>query len=62
MICSVFTASISGSIIDTDHTIDNHVIEREDEIQDLGVILDRKFTFAAHIEAAAAIAEDDRIH
>lgn len=54
--CAMFTATRSRSIIGTNYTIGDHVIERKDEIRDLGIILDRKFTFAAHIETITASA------
>lgn len=54
--CAMFTVSRSQSIISTNYTIGGHVIERKDEIRDLGIILDRKFTFGAHIETITASA------
>lgn len=33
-----------------DYTIDNHVVDRVTEMRDLGVIMDRKLSFAAHTE------------
>lgn len=52
--CAIFTASRSASFITTNYYIGDYSVERKDEIRDLGIILDRKFTFGAHIETITA--------
>lgn len=52
----MFTASRSASIIVTNYVIGDHVVERKDEIRDLGIILDRRFNFGSHIETTTASA------
>lgn len=49
--CAIITLSRSSSqIIITHYTMDDHAIERKDEIRDLGVLIDRQLHFGHHIE------------
>lgn len=48
--CAIFTATRSNTIINNIYTIGNHVIERKNEIRDLGVMVDRHFSFTHHME------------
>lgn len=52
--CAIFTASRSNSIIKSSYAIGEHVIERKDEIRDLGVLVDQRFSFNHHIEQITA--------
>lgn len=48
--CAIFTAGRIRSPIETNYSIGNQRVERKNEIRDLGVTLDQKFTFGTHIE------------
>lgn len=48
--CAIFTAKRTRSFINRNYTLNEHVLERKDEIRDLGIILDQRFSFASHIE------------
>lgn len=48
--CKIITFTHKKSPIINDYTINGQVIERVDEIRDLGVILDKKLNFNKHIE------------
>lgn len=54
--CAIFTAGRTRSLIEANYFIGDHRVERKNEIRDLGVTLDQKFTFAAHIENITASA------
>lgn len=54
--CAIFTASRSTSFIASHYVVGDYVIERKNDIRDLGVMLDRKFTFGLHIETITASA------
>jgi len=48
--CAIVTISRKNSPIIVNYTMGNHIIERKDEIRDLGVQIDRKLHFGHHIE------------
>lgn len=48
--CAIFTAARSANYIQKNYRINEHIIQRHAEIRDLGVWLDRCFTFGHHIE------------
>lgn len=49
--CVIFSAYRDNArFIDVTYTMNDQSIERRDEIRDLGVLLDRRFTFGHHIE------------
>lgn len=49
--CFIFSAYRDNvHFINTTYTMDGHAIERREEIRDLGVLLDRRFSFGHHIE------------
>lgn len=52
--CAIFTASRSTSVIITNYRIGDLLVERKDEIRDLGILLDRKFSFVSHVETITA--------
>ena len=47
--CCAFTLSLRTSPVQHSYSIGGSVLERASEVRDLGVILDTKLTFAAHI-------------
>ena len=47
--CFAFTASLRTSPVQHPYSIDGSVLKRVTEVRDLGVILDTKLTFSAHI-------------
>ena len=48
--CNIFTASRVDRPIYVNYLMGEHVIERTETIRDLGVLLDRRFSFGDHIE------------
>nr|AEG42077.1 putative non-LTR retrovirus reverse transcriptase [Mayetiola destructor] len=48
--CAIFTARRTRSFVNRVYTIDKFELERKNEIRDLGVLLDQRFSFASHIE------------
>lgn len=48
--CSVITIRRIEDFINAVYTLGSHSIERKDENRDLGLLVDKKFTLAAHIE------------
>jgi Reverse transcriptase (RNA-dependent DNA polymerase)/Endonuclease-reverse transcriptase len=49
--CKIISFSRSSSIHDFQYTLSGSVLDRVESISDLGVILDSKLTFVAHIDA-----------
>lgn len=52
--CAIFTAYRTATYIDATYKLDDYKIDRKNEIRDLGVLLDCKYTFAHHIEQLTA--------
>lgn len=49
--CVIFSASRDNTnFIEAAYTMGGHVVERKNEVRDLGVLLDRRFNFGHHIE------------
>lgn len=49
--CHIFTAIRNDtSFIETQYTLNDYIIERKDDIRDLGVLIDKRFHFGHHIE------------
>lgn len=48
--CTMFTARRIRTIIKRNYILNEHELERKDEIRDLGITLDQRFSFASHIE------------
>lgn len=52
--CAIFTASRRKSHIKINYKIGDHLIERKEEIRDLGILLDQRLSFSHHIEQITA--------
>lgn len=52
--CDVITFTRSSQSIKVSYKMEDHVIERKSEIRDLGILIDRKLTFASDIEQITA--------
>lgn len=52
--CAIFTAKRTKKTINKLYMINNHPIERKEEIRDLAILLDAIFAFGAHIESITA--------
>ena len=48
--CKAFTITLRRTPVQTSYCIDSAKLDHVEEIRDLGVILDKKLTFAAHID------------
>ena len=48
--CKSFTMTLRRAPVQTNYFIDNTELERVSQIRDLGVIIDSKLTFAAHVD------------
>lgn len=48
--CAIFTAYRTSTCIENTYLLDDHAIERVNEVRDLGVLFDKKYSFAHHIE------------
>ena len=52
--CMSISFTLRTSPIISSYTLDGHVLERCDQVRDLGVLLDSKLTFAHHVDATMA--------
>lgn len=52
--CAILTITRSTTFINALYKMKNHTIERRNEMRDLGVIVDKRFTFTTHIEKMIA--------
>lgn len=48
--CNIMTYSLQRITLHNNYYIDNQIIQRTDEIKDLGVIFDSKLNFTSHVE------------
>lgn len=48
--CETMTITRSSAPITFNYRMNGHIIERKDEMRDLGILIDSRFTFGAHIE------------